>query len=867
MEHRPCNVWVNYLKPLLAMILAKGKEKNGNNVIGNKASGLVWLEEKNISTPTFIVIKLNDYILNYEDILKSLIKEFKKDKKGELSQIFNNLKWNVPAVGEDFSKLKSFHGKSVCFRTSSSLEDLGDHSFAGLYETFLSITFTEKNFQKYLGECFYSIFSERVSLYINSNKLSPEVMDFSVIVQEMYQAKSSGVAFSNKKGVMKIVFGEGFGKNIVDGNNAYEITMESIEDIEQISEIKKLGLEKPFKKLFTILQKITFLKEKGQDVEWSISGNNVAILQTRDITRETESDVGEEIFDCTNISESYPNAISPLTYSFIQFAYSKVYANFFRLVGVSDSKIKAKTETLNNLLGYINGHVYYKITNWYRMIEILPGYSYNKEFFESMLVPQKKAPSVKKGGDGKGRSLLNLLRNLPVLLKFSYKLVFYKKINESFLDSFEKKYKKHKNTNLDAMTASELCTYYTNLKSDFLGDWKIPILNDFRLMIFHGILKKIVFSSVNDNSQLYLNNILANFSSGNDLELITELSKLSKYISDDKHLNSLFEKSDPKLIYAELLTSDEKSIVLFKRNFDNYIKKFGDRRPDELILESPRISDHPEMLISLIKSYLKVNIPNNAKKGDDKKAIRKFTMLIRNKNGAFVGFFYSRFAKWIANYTKLSIKFRELFRIKRAIVYGVARDCFLALADKFVIAGIIEEEEDIFFLTTNEIIAISNTNSFESDFKELIVQRKDCFAKYKEGEKIPERLKIIGIGKIAQLVDDTEMLSIKKELAGLPTSQGIIKGEVVVLEKFDANIDVQGKIVVTYQTDPGWSLIFPLIKGIILEKGNSLSHAAILSRELGIPSVVKVEKIVSKLKTGDIVEVDGNQGIIKILNK
>jgi pyruvate,water dikinase len=297
-----------------------------------------------------------------------------------------------------------------------------------------------------------------------------------------------------------------------------------------------------------------------------------------------------------------------------------------------------------------------------------------------------------------------------------------------------------------------------------------------------------------------------------------------------------------------------------------YIKKFGDRRPSELILESPRMTENPEMLISLIGSYLKVDIKNSHEKKDTG-SINELKKSIKQANGFAWGFIYSLLIDFIASYTRNSIKYRELFRIKRALVYGVARDCFMVLAEKYVSANIIEKNDDIFYLTTSEIISIAKNNSPESDYKKIIMNRKEIWLKYENSSNLPQRLKIIGIGPNAQIISDVDELSIRNEYSGMPTSCGIIRGRVIVLKKFDANIDVKNKIVVTYQTDPGWSLMFPLIKGIILEKGNSLSHAAILSRELGIPSIVKVDGIVDKLMDGDLVELDGNSGIIKLIQE
>ena len=60
-------------------------------------------------------------------------------------------------------------------------------------------------------------------------------------------------------------------------------------------------------------------------------------------------------------------------------------------------------------------------------------------------------------------------------------------------------------------------------------------------------------------------------------------------------------------------------------------------------------------------------------------------------------------------------------------------------------------------------------------------------------------------------------------------------------------------------------MVFPLAKGLIVEKGSLLSHSAIVARELGIPAVVAVNKVTEWLKDGDTVELDGSTGVIRKL--
>jgi pyruvate,water dikinase len=76
-----------------------------------------------------------------------------------------------------------------------------------------------------------------------------------------------------------------------------------------------------------------------------------------------------------------------------------------------------------------------------------------------------------------------------------------------------------------------------------------------------------------------------------------------------------------------------------------------------------------------------------------------------------------------------------------------------------------------------------------------------------------------------------------------------------------------GDILVTRQTDPGWAPIFPLVSGLVIERGGMLSHGAIIAREFGIPSVVGVHGATTRIAHGARVHVDGDRGLVRILEE
>jgi pyruvate,water dikinase len=99
-------------------------------------------------------------------------------------------------------------------------------------------------------------------------------------------------------------------------------------------------------------------------------------------------------------------------------------------------------------------------------------------------------------------------------------------------------------------------------------------------------------------------------------------------------------------------------------------------------------------------------------------------------------------------------------------------------------------------------------------------------------------------------------------LKGIAIGSQITAGRVRVIRDVEKINEFQaGEILVTEMTDPDWEPIMKIAKGIITEKGGRTCHAAIVSRELGIPAIVGVSGALEKLKTGDEITIDNSQGL------
>lgn len=116
-------------------------------------------------------------------------------------------------------------------------------------------------------------------------------------------------------------------------------------------------------------------------------------------------------------------------------------------------------------------------------------------------------------------------------------------------------------------------------------------------------------------------------------------------------------------------------------------------------------------------------------------------------------------------------------------------------------------------------------------------------------------------------INMTAVYSGKDEMLGVPCSNGVVEGEAYIVTDVKEASDVKDRILVTKMTDPGWVFLLAQAKGVISEKGSLLSHTAIISRELGIPAVVGIDNVMTTVRNGDIIRLDGASGVVKIVRR
>ena len=161
---------------------------------------------------------------------------------------------------------------------------------------------------------------------------------------------------------------------------------------------------------------------------------------------------------------------------------------------------------------------------------------------------------------------------------------------------------------------------------------------------------------------------------------------------------------------------------------------------------------------------------------------------------------------------------------------------------------------------------MENEPKDKQSIKDMIEGRKN---KYQVFKNIPAYQRLIfaqkEFDKVHTSVNSNQIYVSQDKLLGTPCSDGIVEGEALVITDVTKAVDYKNKILVTKMTDPGWVFLLVGAKGVISEKGSLLSHTAIISRELKIPSVVGVENLMRTVKTGDKIRMNGATGEVVVL--
>ena len=709
-------------------------------------------------------------------------------------------------------------------RSSADVEDGASDSFAGQFDTFLGVA--ENELQEKIDLCMASVSNEGAAEYLKQREIGKDIK-MSVIVQKMIDADLAGIMFtSNPQGIMNecvITVGKGTGDKVVsDRTDTTSYYYNTNDDLYYYEGADDMLTSDQIHDLIGISSKIKELLGDYLDIEFSIKDGRIYILQARKITTFAGCDPSKFlILDNSNIVESYPNLSLPLTCGFVGFVYSGVFEGLCRRIIGEGKYLDGLKPVFGNMVGNVNGRMYYKISNWYTLIKFLPFRKKIIPVWQEMLGVKNKTYDEKQ--DMKVSFAERMRINRRIIRAFLNSPSEMEKLNREFIRINDEFYMSYH----EGMSNEELLAQYAVIEKKLLACWDITLINDLYTFVYTGLLKHFLrkkYDDADDKTNEFLSGI-TNIESLKPVRAMIDLAYHRKDLSQEE----------------------------FEKRTEEYIKLYGDRNLEELKLESPTFRTDPSLLISKIDEYCE----DEAKLEEIYKSIMKDDA--RDMSGE------SRRIRKLAARCTTGISNREISRLNRSRIYGMVREIVRSLGKNFLATGLIDSEKDIFYLTYDEMFAMAKE---PFDVKDRIKQRKNEYRMYK---CLPAFSRIIfekkEFSKHHVSVNSHRMRSSEGVMQGVPCSGGISEGEALVVEDISMLEGCKDKILVTKMTDPGWVFYLASARGVISQKGSILSHTAIISREIGIPSVVGVADVMNRINTGDIVKMDGSSGRIEIVRR
>jgi len=224
--------------------------------------------------------------------------------------------------------------------------------------------------------------------------------------------------------------------------------------------------------------------------------------------------------------------------------------------------------------------------------------------------------------------------------------------------------------------------------------------------------------------------------------------------------------------------------------------------------------------------------------------------------------------RWILTNARARVRDRENLRFERTRVFGRVRMIFVELGRRLCACDALEEPRDIFYLEVDEVLGFVEGTISATNLEGLAALRKAEWERYGRMPAPADRFETRGIvhqgNAFAAPAPAPEPEG--EERRGIGCCPGRVRGQVrVVVDPRRAELRA-GEVLVAMRTDPGWIMLFPLASGLVVERGSLLSHSAIVSRELGIPSVIALGGATQWLRDGDWVELDGSAGTVRKLH-
>lgn len=823
-----------------------------NNKLGNKGRSLMELKNQGFNVPSgFIIdaetydrtIKENLIDKDIENQLKKLTITNTKEVSKNIKSLFDDI--TLPKKAKETIDLLLEKDKKYAVRSSASKEDLKGYSFAGQYDTFLNVT--RDQIEENIIKCYKSMFSENILQYLLDNSIDAKDLKMSVIVQEMVDSELSGICFTinpqtGKDTEMLIEIAEGLGENIVSGKNRPHQFHYDWYENKQVGEKEEKPLisQEKFEKYAKEFLKIQLFYGYPCDIEFAIKDDELYILQARAITSIKYSGL-EANWTTANFKDGGVSARVSRPYMYSLYEYIWEYTLRKYLI---ESRILLKGEIDKKLINRFYGRCYWNTSTVKRAMSQVIGYR-EREFDNEYGIKGDYE------GDGKitrltpktGIKMLRIALGFVKVKKERSKN--YDKLKSELLKDYYKYKKKYDEHDIKDIKSEYIeITKSAYLKSESTYFWQV-FLNTVQEAVFKSQLLKIVSESE------YLT-LLGNLEDVSHMRPFYEIWELSRGIRLDPEAMSVWKDS-----------SDEELLNKFHEKEDKYMKqaakiidRYGYHSGRELDVTYPCYYEDPLPVLKMIKDT--AGLDESYSPVSDKEKVEqeylRILQIIKLKVGERK---YKKLYKKIHRMKEM-LWWREEYKDISTRYYYLIRCYTTELAKELHRHEVIADEEDIWYLKLQQIWDYLEGHSTKESLSDIICKNKIYYQAYRNYMSDNEIGQDISFDW-ARYQEDKNA----RHLIGLGTGCGVVTGTARIIEDIgDIDKLKTGDILITRFTDTGWTPKFAMLSGIITEYGGVLCHAAVVSREYGIPAVVCCYGALDRIRDGQEITIDGTNGIV-----
>jgi phosphohistidine swiveling domain-containing protein len=759
-------------------------------------------------------------------------------------------------------------------RSSAVAEDLEGASFAGQQDTFLNIR--RKDVPNHVRKCWASYWNSRAIAYRNRVGTTGTGTGIAVVVQRMVDARSSGVMFttdpvSGRRDRIIIESSWGLGETIASGlvtPDRFVCDKRGLKVVDRTINRKVTGIYlssdgsrtveiDPAKQIVPSLNKneICLVAEQGrrveehfkapQDVEWAIEGNEVFVLQARPVTALTADP--ETLWTRGYGDEYWSDVTSPLFFSLLG-------EMLTRYVNHEGSAIMGYWDlTDKELLKVHKGHVYFNASVLEEVFTYNPRFSRTSELLNYF--PQKDQVRIANADTRITRRLwaevrITVLDNEGTIFRTD-------KAYRRWAEGFMVESKRLDSLDLEVLTNRQLLDEYSSYIEAGLKHFRLIRYG----MVTHSIgtnliVKRWLADWLDDRSGTYYSTLISGLDDNKTIMTNIALAQLARSARRDPQVMTFLASGDSRQALEAMEAAP--SIIGFRNELSAFLEEYG-HRSHTREMYFPRWVEDPTLVIDIVKVLAATEVGDLEKMEKDRQQERKEAEEDVLGRIARLRYGYARklIFRIVLRYAQTYLMFRENQRFYLDHMILRWRRLFLEMGRRLVSGGSIERLSDIFFLTKEEVFL---TLEKGGDRKDETAARRAEFDRYRNVLP-PKFLR----GNIEW--DDTVARSADTiRVTGVSASPGVATGRIRVVRSIEQLPTVQeGDIMVTSNTDPGWTAVFSKLGGLITETGGILSHGAVVSREYGIPAVTAVKDATGFFLTGQKVTLDGNDGTIYIL--